>query len=176
MDFPITITGKHLDVTEPLRAYVTEKVGRACRLLGKITSVDVRISVEKYRQIVEVVIQTHGTTLRAKEETHDMYSSIDLVVEKIEVQAKRLKEKIKDHKHAPVEEPLPAEVEPSAPGRPRVFISESFAAKPMTVDEAVDELQGLPEMFLAFHNARSGQVNVIYKRGDGTFGLVEPPA
>ncbi len=175
MDFPITITGKHLDVTEPLRAYVTEKIGRACRLLDKITAAHVTIAVEKYRHIVEVIIHSHGATLRAKEETHDMYASIDQVLEKIEVQAKRLKEKIKDHKHPQAEAAPPGEPEPVAPGRPRVFHSESFAPKPLTVDEAVDELQAMPEMFLAFHNARSGQVNVIYKRGDGTFGLVEPP-
>src|SRR5512137_1388440 len=104
MQYPITITGKHIEITEPLRDYVTEKIGRACRLLGKISAVHVTIAVEKYRHIVEVIIQAHGTTLRAKEETHDMYSSIDQVLDKIEIQAKRLKEKIKDKKHVAEEE------------------------------------------------------------------------
>jgi putative sigma-54 modulation protein len=174
MEFPITITGKHLEVTEPLRAYVAEKIGRACRLLDKITSAHVTIHVEKYRHIVEVIIQSHGATLRAKEETADMYSSIDQVLEKIEVQAKRLKEKIKDHKHAPEAAGAPPPPEEAASGRPRVFVSETFAAKPLTVDEAVDELQARPDQFIVFQNARSSQVNVLYKRGDGTFGLVEP--
>ena len=79
---------------------MTEKLGHACKLLDKITSTHVTISVEKNRHIVEVVIHSHGATLHAKEETHDMYSSIDQAVDKIETQAKRLKEKIKDHKHA----------------------------------------------------------------------------
>src|SRR5512139_2637987 len=139
MQYPITITGKHIEITEPLRDYVTEKIGRACRLLGKITAAHVTVAVEKYRHIVEVIIQSHGTTLRAKEETHDMYSSIDQVLDKVEIQAKRLKEKIKDHKHG-VETAGAAgaeEEQPQAP--PRVFVAETFAAKPLTVDEAVED-------------------------------------
>jgi putative sigma-54 modulation protein len=176
MDFPITITGKQVEITEPLREYVTEKIGRACRLLEKISAAHVTIHVEKYRHIVEVIIQAFGATLRAKEETHDMYASIDQVLDKIEIQAKRLKEKIKDHKHPGEEVGAGRAVEEVPPGRPPVFISETFAAKPLTVDDAVDELGGRPDLFLVFHNAKNGLVNVLYKRTDGTFGLVEPPA
>ena len=176
MEFPITITGKHIEITEPLRDYVTQKIGRACRLLDKISSAHVTIAVEKYRHIVEVIIQAHGATLRAKEETHDMYSSIDQVLDKIEIQVKRLKEKIKDHKHAGEPGAAPGgEEEPVAPPT-RVFVAETFAPKPLTVEEAVEDLQGRPEAFLVYHNAKNGLVNVLYKRGDGTFGLVQPPA
>jgi putative sigma-54 modulation protein len=176
MQYPITITGKHIEITEPLRDYVTEKIGRACRLLGKITAAHVTVAVEKYRHIVEVIIQAHGATLRAKEETHDMYSSIDQVLDKIEIQVKRLKEKIKDHKHAGETGAAQAGEEEAVPAAPRVFVAETFAPKPLTVDEALEDLQARPENFLVFHNAKNGQVNVLYKRGDGTFGLVQPPA
>jgi putative sigma-54 modulation protein len=175
MQYPITITGKHIEITEPLRDYVTEKIGRACRLLGKISAVHVTIAVEKYRHIVEVIIQSHGATLRAKEETHDMYASIDQVLDKIEIQAKRLKEKIKDHKHVPAAEGLPGGEEEPVPAAPRVFVADSFAPKPLTVDEAVEQLAARPDTFVVFHNANNGQVNVLYKRGDGNFGLVQPP-
>jgi len=177
MQYPITITGRHIEITEPLRDYITEKIGRACKLLDKISTAHVTVTVEKYRHIVEVVIQSHGATLHGKEETHDMYSSIDQVLDKIEIQAKRLKEKIKDHKHQPeaAAAAAPADEEP-LPGRAKVFVAETFAPKPLSVDEAVEELQGRPDAFLVFANAKNGLVNVLYKRGDGTFGLVQPPA
>ena len=176
MAYPITITGRHIEITEPLRDYVTEKIGRACRLLGKITAVHVTIAVEKYRHIVEVILQAHGSTLRAKEETHDMYSSIDQVLDKIEIQVKRLKEKIKDHKHVEAEEGAAPVAEEAGEGKPRVFLSETFAAKPLTVDEAVEELAGGADLFIVFQNAKTEKVNVLYKRSDGNFGLVQPYA
>lgn len=176
MQYPITITGRHVEITEPLRDYVTEKIGRACKRLDKISSVHVTVTVEKFRHIVEVVIHSRGATLHAKEETHDMYSSIDQVLDKVEIQAKRLKDKIKDHKHAPEAPSAPEVEEEVAPSRPRIYIAETFAPKPLSVDEAVEDLQGRTEVFLVFHNAKNGLVNVLYKRGDGNFGLVQPPA
>jgi putative sigma-54 modulation protein len=176
MEFPITITGRHIEVTEPLREYITQKIGKICKRLDKISSVHVTITVEKYRHICEVIIQTHGATLRAKEETHDMYASVDQVLDKVEAQTKRLKEKIKDHKHVEAEEgpgPVPEE---GGEGKPRVFLSETFAAKPLTVDEAVEELTGRVDLFLVFQNAKTEKVNVLYKRSDGNFGLVQPYA
>lgn len=172
----ITITGRHVEITEALRDLVTEKLGHACKLLDKITSTHVTISVEKSRHLVEVVIHSHGATLHAKEETHDMYSSIDQAVDKIQTQAKRLKDKIKDHKHL-AEATEPAEVEDEVePAPAQVFVAETFAPKPLSVTEAVETLQNGAEQFLVFHNAKNGLVNVLYKRGDGTFGLVQPPA
>jgi putative sigma-54 modulation protein len=176
MQNPVTIAGRHVEITEPLRDHVTEKLAHACKLLDKITSTHVTISVEKNRHIVEVVIHSHGSTLHAKEETHDMYSSIDQAVDKIETQAKRLKERIKGHKHA-AGAPEAAEVEEEeGPARSQVFVAETFAPKPLSVPEAVETLQGLPDVFLVFYNAKNGLVNVLYKRGDGSFGLVQPPA
>ena len=176
MQIPITITGRHFEITEPLREHVTEKLGHACKLLDKISSAHVTVSVEKNRHLVEIVIHSHGATLHAKEETHDMYSSLDLAVDKIETQAKRLKEKIKDRKHV-AEETGAVEVEDEVgPARSQVFVAETFAPKPLSVTEAVETLQGCPDLFLVFHNAKNGLVNVLYKRGDGNFGLIQPPA
>lgn len=176
MSNTITITGRHVEITEALREHVTERLGHACKLLDKITSTHVTISVEKSRHLVEVVIHSHGATLHAKEETHDLYSSIDQAVDKIETQAKRLKDKIKDHKHL-AEPTAPAEVEDEVgPGPAQVFVAETFAPKPLSVTEAVETLQSGSEHFLVFHNAKNGLVNVLYKRGDGSFGLVQPPA
>jgi len=176
MQNSITITGRHVEITEALRDHVTEKLAHACKLLDKITSTHVTISVEKNRHSVEVVLHAHGATLHAKEETHDMYSSIDQAVEKIETQAKRLKDKIKDRKHT-AEVPDVAEDEDEVEPPPaQVFVAETFAPKPLSVTEAVETLQSGPDQFIVFHNAKNGLVNVLYKRGDGSFGLVQPPA
>jgi putative sigma-54 modulation protein len=102
-----------------------------------------------------------------------MYSSIDQVMSKIEAQAKRLKERIKSKKRQEGKEGAVPEEE-GFPDPPRVIVAETFAAKPLTVDDAVRELQGLNGLFLVFHNTQSGQVNVVYKRSDGHFGLVQP--
>jgi len=175
MSVPIAITGRHLEITDPLRDHVTEKLAHACKLLDQITSTHVTISVEKNRHLVEVVIQAHGATLHAKEETHDMYSSVDQAADKIQTQARRLKEKIKDHKHAAevVEDAVEDEV---GPPLAQVFVAKTFAPKPLSVTEAVETLQSGPELFLVFYNANNGLVNVLYRRGGGTFGLVQPPA
>jgi len=176
MQLPITITGRHIEISDPIRALLTERLGHACKLLDKISSAHVTISVEKNRHIVEIGIQSHGATLHAKEETHDMYASIDQAVDKIETQAKRLKEKIKDRKHVAEAADHPEVEDETAPPRSQVFVAETFAPKPLSVGEAVESLQSGPDLFLVFHNAKNGLVNVIYKRGDGSFGLVQPPA
>lgn len=175
MQVPITMTGRHIEITAPLRDLVTEKLGHACKLLGSISSTHVTLSVEKNRHLVEVVIHSHGATLHAKEETHDMYSSIDQVVDKIQTQAKRLKEKIKDRKHLAEAASVAEDEDEIAPPRPQVFVAEVFAPKPLSVAEAVEVLQNGTDLFLVFHNAKNGLVNVLYKRGDGNFGLVQPP-
>lgn len=173
MALPITVTGRHIDVTDALRDHAIEKMNHACRLIDKITAAHITFSVEKYRHIIEVVIQAHGVTLRGKEETGDMYTSVDQVMTKIESQAKRLKEKIKGKKRQEERE-LPAAEVVAEVDAPRVFNSESFAAKPLHVDDAVRELQGSENLFIAFRNAKTDEVNVLYKRNDGNFGLIQP--
>lgn len=172
MDFPITVTGRHIEVTDPLREHAIEKMGNACRFLDKITSAHITFSVEKYRHIIEVVIQAHGSTLRGKEETADMYSSVDQVMKKIESQAKRLNEKIKDKKRhgEAIEEGEPEET----PDVPKVIESETFAAKPLDVDDALKELEVSGDHFVVFRNAKTSEVNVLYRRKDGNYGLVRP--
>jgi putative sigma-54 modulation protein len=172
MDFPITVTGRHFEVTDPLREHAVEKMENACRFLDKITSAHITFSVEKYRHIIEVVIQSHGTTLRGKEETADMYSSIDQVMKKIESQAKRLNEKIKDKKRHGEAAGEGEEEEP--PEAPKVIESETFAAKPLTVDDALKELEVSGDLFVVFRNAKTSEVNVLYRRKDGDYGLVRP--
>jgi len=173
MAVPITITGRHMEVSEALRDHTVEKMNHACRLLDKVSSAHITFSVEKYRHIIEVIIQAHGVTLRGKEETGDMYASVDQVMDKIESQAKRLKEKIKAKKRHEEREEADFEEEAGAAG-PRIIESGAFAPKPLNMDDAVQQLQGSSGLFLAFRNARTNEVNVLYKRDDGNFGLIQP--
>lgn len=173
MAFPITVTGRHFEITDALRDHAVEKMNHACRFLDKITAAHITFSVQKYRHIVEVVIQAHSVTLRGKEETADMYASVDQVTDKIESQAKRLKEKIKDKKRQDEWDAAGLEDEAGADA-PRVVDAETFADKPLTLDDAVRELQGTSNLFLAFRNAKTSEVNVLYKRNDGHFGLIQP--
>ncbi len=171
MAFPIIVTGRHIDVTDALRDHAVEKTLHACRRLDKITSAHITFAVEKYRHITEVVVKAHGSTLRGKEETGDMYSSIDQAMSKVESQANRLKEKIKDKKRQDEKRPLELEEEVDSP---RVIESGAFAVKPLLIDDAVQELQGSSSIFITFRNAKTNEVNVLFKRDDGHFGLIQP--
>jgi putative sigma-54 modulation protein len=103
-----------------------------------------------------------------------MYSSIDQAMSKVESQAKRLKEKIKDKKRQDEKASIEFEEAAAPVDSPRVIESEAFAVKPLMIDDAVQELQGSPGIFIAFRNAKTNEVNVLFKRGDGHFGLIQP--
>lgn len=172
----ILLTGRNLEITQALREYAEEKVGRLTKYLEAITSAHVVLSVEKYRQIAEVTLAVRDLTIRAEESTEDLYSSIDLVVEKLERQVQRYKGKIMRQGtrvswRGAVEHREPAR---SAGGGPLVVKTKRFAVKPSTVDEALLQMELLGHSFFVFRNARTGEVNVLYRRRDGHYGLIEP--
>jgi putative sigma-54 modulation protein len=175
----LTITGRNMDVTPALREYAEEKIGKMEKYLHKITSAHIILTVEKYRHVAEVTIQAHGMTLKGLEETGDMYSSIDKVMDKIEIQAHKLKEKVQDknkggNNHTEEAAPEPSEAPEKTKNRfPRILRDSSFDPKPMSVEEASLQLQAGDEPFLIFMEARTGKVNVLYRRDDGDFALVE---
>lgn len=170
------VSGKNIEVTEALRRAVEKKLGRLDKLFNPETEVHVTLSVEKNRQIVEVTIPFNGVVLRAEEFNEDMYASIDKVVDLLERQirrnktrlAKRLHESAFDEENFTVDEEVPEEEEFN------VVRSKRFAIKPMDVEEAILQMNLLGHQFFVFSNAESGQVNVIYKRKDGNYGLIEP--
>jgi putative sigma-54 modulation protein len=169
----LNITGRNMEVTPALRDYAEEKVGKIDKYLHKITSAHVILAVEKYRHIAEVTIQAHGMTIKAQEETGDLYSSIDQVMDKIEIQARKLKDRITERNKSGAPDEAAPPVETPAPSAPRVVRSNSFDPRPMTVDEAALQLGLRTEQFLVFVEARSSRVNVLYRRADGDFGLIE---
>ena len=177
----VTVTFRHMDATEGLRKYTEEKVGRVKKYLDRPIEANVVLSVEKHRHIAEVSLIADRAIINSKEETDNMYSSIDLVMNKIESQLRKHKERLKRHKTTDTNlknlsgriDVLKAESFESE-GEPRIIRSESFSIKPMGIEEAAMQLEMSKYEFFVFINSTSERVNVIYRRRDGNYGLIEP--
>lgn len=167
----IIINGRHMDLTENLKNYTQEKIGKFKRYLDGITEAIVTMSVEKYRHRVEVTLKVNGSFIQAESITGEMYSSIDEVVEKLERQIKRYKEKMVSHRKNTRGVTVTEKLEE---GTPPVIKRKTIDVKPMSVEEAAMHIEMSDKNFFVFTNARSGDVNVIYKRSDGNLGLIEP--
>jgi putative sigma-54 modulation protein len=175
----ITVTFRHLESTDALRDYAQEKVSRIKKYVGTPAEAAVVLSLEKRRHTAEITLNTDGITINAKEVTEDMYSSIDLAVDKLERQVKKHKEKIKDHKPgAQRERTARYNILSSQPDeqtvRGRIIKTESVFIKPMSIDEAIMQIDVMNSDFMIFTNAATQKVTVIYRRRDGNLGLIEP--
>ena len=169
------ISGRNIDVTEGLKSAIHEKIGKLERYFTPDTEVHVTLSVEKERQKIENTIPMKGNIVRAEQTSDDMYVSIDLVEEIIERQLRKYKNKIVDRQQAAaslskafVEEEIEDDDEI------KIIRSKRFAMKPMDPEEACVQMELLGHDFYVFRNAISDEVNVVYKRKDHTFGLIEP--
>jgi putative sigma-54 modulation protein len=172
----LSVKGRNLEITEPLRRYAEEKVQRLSKYLEHIVAANVVLAVEKHRQIAEVTLRVRDLTIRAEESTADLYSAIDLVTEKLERQILRYKERIVDRTGPRVGPESQAVGAASAEAEPRVVKTKRFAVKPAEVDEAILQMNLLGHSFYVFRNARTDEVNVVYRRKDGHYGLIEPEA
>ena len=170
-----TITGKNIEVTEGLRTAVQEKLGKLDKYFNSEVEVIVTLSVEKERQKIEVTIPVKGNIIRAEENSNDMYVSIDLVEEIIERQLRKYKTKIVESKQAAAEFSKQY-IEEEYEDEPEIKIvrSKKFGIKPMDPEEACIQMELLGHNFYVFSNSETDEVNVVYKRKNGTFGLIEP--
>lgn len=168
----IIVNGRHLEVTPALKSYAEEKLKKFDRYLSQITEAIVTLSVEKYRHKAEVLMKANGVLIQAEGVTGEIYSSIDEVVEKLEKQVKKYKEKLVSHRKgegkASIAPPLPE------PEHGKIIKKKRFDMKPMSPDEAVMQMELLDKDFFVFSNHATGEINVIYRRNDGNFGLIEP--
>jgi len=170
-----SVTARNLEITPALRAYAEEKLSRLTRYLENIVTLHVVLSVNKHRQTAEVTLRVRDLTIRAEEEGDDLYSSIDLVAEKLERQILRYKERILAHAARGGNRANRSVIAaPVAEEEPRVVKTKRFAVKPVGVDEAILQMNLLGHNFYVFRNATTEQVNVIYRRQDGHYGLIEP--
>ncbi|NDD29169.1 MAG: ribosome-associated translation inhibitor RaiA [Proteobacteria bacterium] len=186
----IIVKGKNVDVTDALRAHAEKRVAKITRYFDRIISTDVTLSTERNWHIVEVTVHdNNGHVLRGEERTDDMYSSIDKVIEKLERQVKRQKGKTArskargTHLGEELELSAAAAAKPAAKSRtkakaeptldPNMENVRRFDAPPMSVEQAVKELESTTHPFYVFNNSAVQRINVLYRTPHG-YGLVDP--
>jgi putative sigma-54 modulation protein len=174
------VKGRNVEVSDSIRSYAEEKMGKLERLVADPTRVELELALEKNpsiaaNHVAEATVWTKGPVLRARESSADMKASIDQLVDKLERQVKRYREKRRPRRHARAAD-AGGEASPAAPaqGEPMIVKTKQFAVKPMSPEEAVLQLELVGHDFFVFRNADSGEVNVVYRRRDGRFGLIEP--
>ena len=170
-----TISGKNIDVTEGLKAAVTDKLGKLEKYFTPDTEIIVTLSVEKERQKIEVTIPVKGNMIRSEQVSNDMYVSIDLVEEVIERQLKKYKKKLIDKKQNAVSFNKEfIEKDYDTDDHIEIIRRKSFGMKPMYPEDACVQMELLGHNFFVFRNAESDEVCVVYKRKGNTYGLIEP--
>lgn len=175
----ISVTFRHIESTESLRVYAVEKLSKLKKYLDTPIEAHVVLEVEKFRHIADVTLNADGTRIKAAEETGDLYSAIDQVADKIEAQLKRHREKIREKRPENAKAvPSLAEEESAGtaapvPEEPDIIV-EKLVSKPMDPEEAAMQLTMGQREFLVFRNSKTKEMNVLYKRRDGNFGLIEP--
>jgi putative sigma-54 modulation protein len=187
----LVIQGKNIDITDGIRNYVNQKIEKAVSHFQTwTTEVDVHLSVAKNprinpKQTAEVTIYANGTVIRAEESSENLYASIDLVANKISRQLRKYKERRFDkkgsspttavfngHSDPGLVEDLVGDRQPELPKT--VVRTKYFAMPPMTVEEAMEQLDLVDHDFYVFCNSETGEINVLYERNHGGYGVIQP--
>jgi putative sigma-54 modulation protein len=177
----LRITGKRVDVTDAMKSYIEKKIDKIAKKLRDLQDVVVTLRIERYHHIAEISMAADHVTIRAEGNTADMYSSIDMACSKIEKQIRKYRSRLQSRR-TPRPDKLPEAqmtvFDHRAMARDqdsRVVVSvDRIPVKPMTLEEAVMEMDLMNQDFLVFKNAESDEINVIYHRRDGNIGLIEP--
>ena len=178
----IQITGRRIEVPASLKSFVNSRVPKLEKYIDGITGVHVTLLAEKYRQIAEINVHSRGKLyLSAKEASDDFKTSVQQALEKIAGQARRKQEKRIDRKRRAVKATeaegtfnlIAADGGPPDSG-PRIIESRRFLIKPLSVEEAVLAIEDQGAEFVVFRNAGNDRTNVLYRRPDGNFGLIDP--
>ncbi len=174
----LTITGRGLKITKPLRNYIQEKLKDILKYFENLVSAHVTAVVTKERQKAEVVVHGDGLTFKAIQTSPDMYASLDGAIAKVTRQIKRHKERISHkgrhkpkHFGAKMKVIIPSEMKKE---KHEIIASKRFAIKPMIPSEAAEQMELLDYDFFVFFNPTTEQVNIVYRRKDGNYGLIEP--
>ena len=184
----LVLKGKNLDITEELRQYIEKRANKLDRYLPDLSEVRIDLSVQKTRssqdrQVAQMTVRSNGVILRAEERAEEMSVAIDAVIEKMHRQIARYKGKRVDrwqgHGSGRAEmemPPLPSEAleELAEQAERRIVRTKRFFVSPMTEDEAIEQMELLGHDFFIFYNPDHGLLNVLYRRRDGNYGLLEP--
>lgn len=172
-----SVTFKNLDSSENLKSYVRNKLNRLDKLLDNLAEANVVLLVEKFRHIAEINIIGDKLTINGKEETGDMYSAIDIVMDKLEKQIKKNKQKIKKRRvgsRTISKGIMDEDINHGYDEVEKQVRVKNIEYKPMDVEEAVMQMSLVKYNFLVFTNARTEKINVLYQRNDGHYGLIQP--
>lgn len=176
----ITITGRKVNLRDSFKEKVTKKLNKFERFFGEDSEANVTVTLEKIRQTVEITVRSKGYIYRAEETCDDMNDALDKALERLSGQIRKNKTKIDKRikavdksqvSFAPLEEDQPVVVEEQ---EFQIIRSKKFQVKPMDIDEAILQMNMLDHEFFMFRNDFSGEINVVYKRHDGNYGLLEP--
>ena len=185
----LVIQGKNIEITDAIHEYVHQKIEKAVNHFQNLmTEVDVHLSVARNprinptKQTAEVTIYANGTVIRAEESSENLYASIDLVADKIARQLRKFKEKRQDKNHTQIrtgvvvdQRPVETLIGDRTPELPEdVVRTKYFAMPPMTIQEALEQLELVDHDFYMFRNAETGEINVVYERNHGGYGVLQP--
>ena len=185
----VTVKGRNISVTEALERYATEKIERIAKFFddgrsvsrAEVELIHERNSSNPEPEVADTTLYINGTVLKAREASADMYASIDLMSDKLVRQVQRYRGRQLDRwqgqreRHALEETPQPVIVEDEAEEiEARIVRTKQFQMKPMSAEEAALQMELLDHAFFVFTNADTGEINVVYRRRDGNYGLIEP--
>ena len=173
----LTITARRMELTDGLRRHIEQEFKKLERHFHKEAEIQVTLRVEKYRHAAEVTCDVGGAVFQAREETKDMYRSVDRAVESVVEQYKRFKSKHWGGKGRGARNEADrsaAAAEASERPRPRIIPARKYAVKPMSVEEAAMQMDVLGQDFIVYTDSKTNAVNVLYRRKDGDLGLIEP--
>lgn len=171
----VMVIGKNINVTPALKEMIEKKISKLDRYFTPGVEARATLSVQKNRQIFEVTIPFNGVILRCEESTDDMYKSIDLVENKLERQIRKQRTKLSRRSNNSLRFFNMEEVAVEDQDTSREIVkSKKFNIKPMTADEAILQMELVEHDFFVFKDADTNNINVIYKRKDGNYGILEP--
>lgn len=185
---PILFTGRKADLTRTLKEFAQDKLSKLDRFLGDSPEIHLILSREKHRHLVEIVARTKAGTLTARADAADFHESIGLCLDRVLAQAKKHRSRISSERKRRAMQrsprgagpgrrlPPPAETTIADDERPLLIPMGRVPVKPMSVEEALFQMQESPDPFLVFRNSESQQISVIFRRRDGRFGIIEPEA
>lgn len=184
----ITFTGRHIQISDGVRGFVEKRANKLEGVFNFLDELQVVIEQEKTRYFAELTLLARKAVFHARIETHDVFESLDTALNRIESQVRRHKERMKDRRHRQSHRDVATQLNEdvvTSPGAatsddspmasaPIVKITDKFASKPLTVEDAAMQLQFSEDSLLLFVNAETSQVNLLYKTNRGEYGWVEP--
>lgn len=171
----INYTARHTSITPEVKKHCERRLKTIEKLLGYPVEADLILSVEKYRHKTEINVKIKGATLNTEEETNDMFSSVGLAFDRIEKRVKKEREKLRERKRRKIRGSGAVPFPPETEDQPvRVIASRDYSLKPMSVEEALLQLESRKKEVFVFRKFDSEKWAVLYRRKDGNYGLVEP--